>query len=849
MLDWIEGVLETRATRIVLVVLIILSVLPFQNVEESLWPIFVIVFGLELAARVALMADPRHRLFFDWVLITVDVAAFVSFLPLETLIGELATPLRLARLLLLLRFARALAEDVYSVMTRREQVQQFGLVTVAVLAMAFASAVVLSLFKVRDGSDPNLDARAGFWDRMWWSFRQIESPDNLVGTLDVHPTIAVLSLALTITGVFVVSFIIGLGANVVGQVVRAERRRPVPYRAHTTVIGAIGEGEHLVREFVRIYDKNRMLRRFRLGEVWDWVFNEGPRPRRHALPRMALLGLDAEPPDYLYEKGMRWVVYRYGQGADRDDLELVAARHTKRAILLANPHAGHDADGITVATLAAFRERNPGAHVFVEVLESDNVDLFLSVGGPGTFPLDVPRFLGRFLVHHLVIPGVEAIYQELLTAEGSELYTHIYVDPRELTALARLAAKKPVLSFTELARDARRHGVLLTGVLLGDGEFGRTGRALIPIDRLEQVLNPGLDEDELPVRRLRGLVGVSVSYMPLRRYARGLLRGGWRQPPAANRTDASFRERLSLASDPLQRVLVVGYSPAIGSLLSTLALFAPGVNVTVALSVRGEDRTSLRDRLRALELGLENTIPGSEGVEVSLHETGATACVYTHEGSGLTGFATGRLTGPVDAAVFLSDPDSDDRDARTLLRVLRFARALERGEAPRGKGLHLLAEFSSEQRGKRLEEELERRRCGFAEDRAFRVTLLSTDRLKNYFMVHSAFVPGVLGLYEALLRPAGQTILRLDLAAGPGAFTLGDIADHLAGTDCLPLGVERRTGEVVLQPPIDKAFPAGEVAAIFILGDVARVHAHFGGTGLPSLVPTAPRDPRVRSAS
>ena len=837
-LDRLESVLENRTTRVLLVVLIILSVLPFREVEEALWPLFVLVFGVELGARIALMTDPKHRSLFDWILLSVDVAAFISFLPLETLLGELVTPFRLARLLLLLRFARALAEDVYSVMTRREQVQQFGLVTVAVLAMAFASAVVLSVFHVHDREDPNLNVDAAFWDRMWWSFRQIESPDNLVGTLDVHPVIAVLSLTLTITGVFVVSFIIGLGANVVGQVVRAERRRPVPFRGHTTVIGAIDEGEHLVREFVRIYDKNRGLRRFRFREVWDWLFNEGPRPRRHALPRMALLGLDLEPPDYLYEKEMRWVVYRHGHGANRDDLGLVAAQHAKRAILLADPKVGHDADGVTVATAAAFRERNPGAHLFAEVLESDNVDLVRSVGGTGAFPLDVPQFLGRFLVHHLVIPGVEAIYQELLTAEGSELYTHIYIEPREVMAVARLAAKKPTVGFADLARDAREHGVLLIGVLLGDGEFGRTGRELIPIDRLEQVLNPLHSGEDVPVRRLRGLVGVAESYLPMRRYARRLLRKGWSDRPPKESERPSLLPRLSLAAEPLRRVLVVGYSPAIGALLSTLARFVPGVHVVVVLSARGDDRTSLDERVQALQLGLDGREPGTEGIEVALNDAGASAQVFTREGTAVTDFAIQRLEGAVDAAVFLSDPDSEDRDARTLLRVLRFARALERGEAPRGTRLHLLAEFSSEQRGQRLEEELERRRCGFAETDDFRVTLLSTDRLKNYFMVYSAFVPGVLGLYEELLRPEGHTVVRLDLAGGSGSFRLGDAADDLASSGCIPLGVEMKTGEILLQPPAERRFLVSEVVGLFVVGDVARVHAAFGEAGLPSLLPS-----------
>ncbi len=831
MVSWVERATESRTARLLLVALIVLSVLPFPWIERFLWPVFLFGFGLELVARLVLMTEPRHRRLFDWVLVAVDVAAFVSFLPLETLAGEVATPLRLARLLLLLRFMRTLTADVYMVVTRREQLQQFTLVTIAVATMAFVSAVILSLFKVVDEGDPNLERSADFWDRMWWSFRQIESPDNLVGTLDVPPTLALLSLVLTIMGVFVVSFIIGLGANVVGQVVRAERRRPIPYRNHTVVIGAVADGEHLVREFVRIYEKNRSLRRVRPVEVFDWVFRDGPRPRRHALPRMSLLGPEEEPPAYLYEGGMRWVVYRQGDGTTGEALDLINASEAKRAILLANPGAGPDSDAITVAALTAFRERNPDGHVFVEVMESDNEDLMLDVGGAGTFPLDVPSFLGRFLVHHLVIPGIEAVYRSLLTADGSEVYTHVFVEKREIDAVVRFASAHETLPFSNLARDARRHGVLLIGVLLGDEGFGLTGRGLIPVDQLTPLLNPLASNSEIPIRRLRGLIGVSVSYLPLRRYARRLLRAGLELPPRpAGPESFDAAACLSVSPKPVERVLVVGYSPALCELLRTLGRFVPGVQVIVALSARAQDQTSLRERVAGLGLGLTEA-PGRAGEQVSLGSTGARVTVYTHQGSDLTQFAVERLEAPVDAAVFLSDPDSPDRDARTLLRVLRFARALEDGVAPRGHKLHLVVEFTSEQRGHRLEQELERRRCGFPDQRSLRVTLLSTDRLKNYFMVHSAFVPGVTELYERLLMPEGQTILRLDLEGAAdqagGTFTIGEIAAALEEHACVPLAIERSGGEVVLQPSEEERFRTGDVDAIFVLGDASRVRAQF----------------------
>lgn len=836
MLKRLESIIETRTARIFLVVLVVLSVLPLPGVEEILWPVFLVVFGADLAIRIALMVDdPRHRKLFDYALVTVDALALLSFLPLETILGEIGTPLRLARLLLLVRFVRALAEDVYSVLTRREQVQQFVLVTLAVVGMAFTSAVALTLLGLHEETEKDLPrshqaanadegAEATFWDHMWWSFRQIESPDNLVRSLRIEPFVAIVSLTLTITGVFIVSFIIGLGSNVVGHVMRAERRRPVTYRGHAVVIGPVVDRAELVAEFVRIYDKNRQLRRIRPREVYEWLFKGAPKPKRHALPRIALLGPAPEPPDYLLEREMRWVIYRQGEPASTEALDLVAATHAKRAILLGT-HAGLDTDAVTIASLAAFREHNTDAHVFVELHDSVNAPLARTVGGRGTFPLDVPAFIGNFLLQYLVIPGIEGVFADLLTAKGSEFYTHVYVDKRELAAIARLAEREPELRWADVWHAARKDGVLVVGALLGTGDFGRTPYELIPIDRLTQALNPTANGGAIRTRDLRGIIAISPSYLPLRRFARRLLA----EPLASSAVPAQrpIVSHLSVDDRPVERVLVVGYAPALGTLVRGLARLVAGVEVLVVIGAREDARTSLRERLKALDLGLEDHTPGPTGARIEL-VNGGHATVFTHEGSDLTQFAVDHLTQSVDAAVFLADPDSLDPDARTLLRVLRFARALEEGQAPRGERLHLLVEFASERRGSRLEVELERGRCGFTEPNALRLTRLSTDRLKNYFMVHSAFVPGVLALYEQILATSGQTIVRLDLdVAGEGTLCLEEIAGELEEAECIPVAVELDDGEVVLNPPYNQTWPSKRVRAVFVLADAARVRERF----------------------
>ncbi len=864
LLDQLGFLVESRGVRIGLVVLIILSVLPYRDVESELRALFLGAFGMELGIRTALLWKGRtERRTTEYLFLFVDLLAFLSFLPLEAWLGpgrgvDLLTMLRLSRLLVLLRFARELAYDVYSIVTRREQLQQFGLVTVAVTGLAFVAAVLLSQLDIGHTYDGTDGVPQSFVDRLWWSFRQIESADNLVQNLKVHPLVAVVSLGLTITGVFIISFIIGLGANIVEQVVRAERRRRVGYRDHSVVVGAVDHSEILVREFVRIYDKNRLLRRIRPRDVWDWLVHGAPAPRRHALPRMALLGPSREPPAYLFEPIMRWVVYRTGEGADPEALERVAAPLAKRVILIADRTAGADADALTVASLASIRAVNRTAHAFVEVLDSQNEPIVASVGGPGTFALDVPRFLGLFLCHHLVVPGVEALYRDLLTAAGCEFYTHIFVDPQENDALEQLARAHAELDFADMARAAYlEHGVILAGVFLAEERLARLPGDLVPVDRLVQWINPmaacddedvvalGVRPGRVPTACLRGVIGIAPTYLPLRRYARALLEGrGLRPAEPASAAGPRPEERAAAAllggtraeAAPLRRVLIVGYSPALGWLLEALARFAPEVSVMVALGARGDATTSLHDRLATLRRGLEDgPPPGDEGRTVEL-ERGARATIYTHEGSDLTGFAVGRLRGvePVDAAVFLSDPESVDPDARTLMRVLRFAQALEQGEVPRGERLHVLAEFESVARGERLEAHMTAERCGLS-DGGLRLTLVSTDQIKNYFMVHSAFVPGVTRLYDKLLGSRGQEILRLEVEPGePGAAPVTFAALHaaLGERGAIPVAVERADGSVHLDPRPTERFDPAEIRGIYAIGDSGRLPRAFRSVSL-----------------
>ena len=836
---WLEDLLEHRLTRTLVAGLIVVSLLPLEGLEGRLRPFFLGAFGLEVVLRFVVLARgrlrrgaPSRRV--ELLFVLFDLLAWLSFLPLDQLLGVDAVwlrGLRLVRLLVLLRFSRELARDVWRVLTRREQLQQIGLVTTAVVALSFVAAVLLAQLRVPHDYDGAEGPPEDFWDQIWWSFRQVESPDNLVGNLDAHPIVLLISLGLTITGIFVFSYLIGVGTNVVEQVLRAERRRPVPYRDHTLVVGPMHESELLVREYVRIYDKNRALRRPSLRELWRWLTRpHQPRPRRHALPRMALLGPDEEPPGYLYEPEMRWVVYREGDPSEPESLDRAAADTAKRAILLAPRRcSAEDADAITLARLAALRAVNPGAHAFVEIRDSANLEVAEAVGGPGTFPLDVSRFLGLFLCHHLLVPGIETLMGELLSAKGHEVYTHLFVDREEHRALGQRGSTVP---FTALARHAHeKHGVTLLGVFLGE-RLERGPRGLVPVDRAMPWVNPlvapepepepgaegtgakdtgakgtaEVEPGQVELGRLQGVFAIGETYLPVRTAARELASGRVRERDEAAASKLAEEVDLSL-QPPVRRVLVVGFSRALPELTGALAHFVDGVEVDVWFDGTPAEAARRRAVLQ---------VDGGGGRAL---ERGGRLRVHHHPGPDLAEHvAASAAPADVDAVVFLADPESADVDARSALRVLRFARAFEPAHR-----IRLLVELEAVGRGEHLE-----RHLGTLGADRYELVRISTERILNYFMVHSAFVPGVTAIYERLLGSRGQELVRLPLTPSEDArsVSFAELRDALATRSCVPIGVETAAG-LQVNPGPGESFARRELVAVYALAETEGLEEVF----------------------
>ena len=265
------------------------------------------------------------------------------------------------------------------------------------------------------------------------------------------------------------------------------------------------------------------------------------------------------------------------------------------------------------------------------------------------------------------------------------------------------------------------------------------------------------------------------------------------------------------------------------ALLRELSGFLGDPEVLLVIGNRGDEQPPLAQRLALLGLELDpladesHPLPGAAGLRIELPQ-GGNVTIFTHRGQHLSDFAVSCLQQkpPVDAVVFLSEPDAQDRDARTGMRVLRFADALEAGKIPRGPQLHVLAEFLSRAKGERVAALL--RNC---KDKSLRVTLVSTDQIKEYFLVRSAFVPGVTAIYGELLSRAGQAMIRLQpperLCDGlRGELRFADVREALLPRGIIPLALQlapqdKEPAALRLNPGPHEVFPASRLSGIYAI--------------------------------
>jgi len=534
-------------SRLVLSTAIIVSLLPFEWVPR-LDAAFLLLFGIEFVLRALLVFRGEYLYSHGsttgvtpteaeveenrgWqmpsagtlFLMVFDLLALLSFVP--SLLGMDSAEtrwlrlFRLSRMLLLLSYWAPLVRDVWSVLLRNERAKQVTLMGVIVLGLSFAGAVVIDQMQVAnvDVIDFDGDEIKGFDEHgealdpddekfivhLWWAFRQIQDPGNMLSS-PTEIAAVIVSVALTIVGLFMVSFLIGLGTDVVRELMELSRLRPPGLHGHTIVVNIDPSTQQLLHELLRYSRKLVPEGSLSLGWLAQLVRNT-QRGIRGA--RYLVVGRSPDPPDFLRQPELARVVYREVHVDDETFLVRTDVAEAQRVVLLADLEAD-DPDAETIQALLTITEslheadaeadrrdslfglpgrRRRARQLIAEVLDESNVPAARAVINHGAHAIDadqrtrafvVPseRLIALFMACIARRPGVGRLLEELLTSHGHELYTMFFNMP----GLSYRRERRPKLPddpsevMAELIRRSRslpsRARLVPVGVLLaGEG--------------------------------------------------------------------------------------------------------------------------------------------------------------------------------------------------------------------------------------------------------------------------------------------------------------------------------------------------------------------------------------------
>lgn len=822
----IEPLLDAPRTRLILSFLIVLSVLPERLLATVLPPALLpwlplalfVVFAPEVVLRALVWRQhwrQGRRGLGEGLLLLIDVVAVSSFLPWHLLAPGLEglRVLRLARLLLLISYWGGTLRELWQIVSDRERHGQVLLVLATGMLLSFGAAVLLS--SLGAGYDFNEDGAVDAGDRrfltvFWWSLLQVEDPGNLVRNPEA-PLVLSISLALTLAGVLLFSFLVGIGTSAVEELVRRSRVRPPGLSGHTAIVCVGAQADRLAEELGALYRKN------------DKPF------------KAAVLARDE--PQLTLERRRGWILARrQGDPLQPRDLARIDLAQAKRAVLLATDD---DSDGLLFAGLLALRSARPQVPLFAVVEHERDFAAARHAGGPGTTVIGASSFLGHVLARAVLDPGAIVLLEELLTAAGCEVYTYVFDAHQRIEDNGAI----PLARWRERATSA---GVTLLGVFVGERDPGSGNRdpGETAAERLEVCLDPS-PQAAIPGAEVRGLIAIAPGFEMVRDLGLELLaqpsrRSGPRSPipdPATSHPEPLF----AIAPRP-RTILVCGASPRAPRLVRLIAELDPGATITLAVRT-----AALRDRLAAdIAAALAGHLPGVPG-------EAALAVEPEDDRLRVEGGTSVRLlvldwTDPVrllesaerpleDAEVVLLAPAADEvaePDGQVALDALRLAE-LARHAGRARPGLRVVAAMRDPDRAELLEQRL-------GGDPHCRVTVLATDQLRDRSIVQGIFVRGLTQVMLELLGPAGARLERLELA---GSFASGPalrLALAAAGVTLVGAELGKREegqgtqpGRLVVDPRELDGLSTKETAAIrAVYGIIASAH-----TGRRSSQPTA----------
>ncbi len=314
----------------------LIVLLSFFATDTLLW-ITIIFFAAELLVRAVLMRNMRftskRERAIEWGFWGVDFFATLAMVPALAVVPY-GGALRMLRLVRLLRPWTVIVRNLQTVIREGQYLQEVNLVVLLLAVMSIGAGVAARVFLpdydyTRDGVIDEKDH--SLLAPMWFAFRLFSDPGNTV-LYPEHAGIAVFSIIAPITGLFVLAFFIGIGANIVSGLMERLRNERINIANHMVMLGW-NEAGPFVLEHLKLLSE-----------------------RFHAALRLVLLHEEATPPE---EASEPWIMTRRGEVQREKDLERTNLKYARQAVALAPAGTAADQFAWGITTLIAARRENP----------------------------------------------------------------------------------------------------------------------------------------------------------------------------------------------------------------------------------------------------------------------------------------------------------------------------------------------------------------------------------------------------------------------------------------------------------------------------------------------------------
>lgn len=249
--------------------------------------------------------------------------------------------------------------------------------------------------------------KLNFFEAFWQSLMRSLDPGTVAG--DTHWTLRLVGIIVTISGIFILSSLIGILSTGLEDKLEELRkgRSIVLTQNHTLIVGWSQKIFHIISELV--------------------IANENQhKPTIVILADKDKVEMDDELRDALEDTKNTKIITRSGDPLNSDSLKIVNPDDAKSIIILSPENESDNPDIHVIKSVLALtynpNRTNKKYHIVAEIKDIENLDAAEVVGKDETSFLFTQDIIARITAQTSHQPGLSVIYMNLLCYDGDELY-------------------------------------------------------------------------------------------------------------------------------------------------------------------------------------------------------------------------------------------------------------------------------------------------------------------------------------------------------------------------------------------------------------------------------------------